>query len=252
MSCGFLLYMILEENYVHQCTQTSKYPYWWALIQCEDCNKLFLMLRRNARRSKSGAKYCSTCRQKGERAYWYDRKDYPKEAIAKASAAIRGKPRSTEWCKNIGLSKKGRKLTQETRRKMSLARMGEKNPQYGKRGELSTMWGRRGPLSPNYNPALTDYDRRNYRSPEVSAWRRSVFERDHFTCQITGRKGGKLAAHHLDGWDGHPSKRFDPNNGITISEALHDLFHEIYGKGNNTYEQFFEFCTKFTNSPVIT
>ena len=236
-------FMILEENYVHQCTQTSKYPYWYSLVQCEDCGRLNIILRKQGKHG-CGVKYCRSCYQKGERGPGYGRQ-WSEKSRKLLSIRSTGRIYTEEWKKNISLGKMGHKDSEATRYKKSLARIGSKNPQYGKRGELSTMWGRRGLLSPNYNPNLTEHDRRNYRQVEISTWRRSVMERDHFTCQITGRKGGKLVAHHLDSWNAFPDKRLDINNGITINKALHDLFHQIYGKGTNTYHQFYDFAMKF-------
>jgi hypothetical protein len=46
----------------------------------------------------------------------------------------------------------------------------------------------------------------------------------------------------LDGWNHFPEKRYDITNGVTISKEVHKDFHNIYGYGNNTEEQFAEFC----------
>ena len=36
-------------------------------------------------------------------------------------------------------------------------------------------------------------------------------------------------------------KHIHINNGIVLDRHIHDCFHNIYGKGNNTLEQFEEF-----------
>lgn len=43
---------------------------------------------------------------------------------------------------------------------------------------------------------------------------------------------------------GVKKKRTDVDNGITICRAIHYLFHNIYGRHNNTKEQFEEFLMK--------
>ena len=67
-----------------------------------------------------------------------------------------------------------------------------------------------------------------------------VLKRDNYTCQCCGKIGGKLNVHHLDGYNWCEEKRTDINNGITLCEKCHNDFHDIYGRGNNTKEQYEE------------
>ena len=64
---------------------------------------------------------------------------------------------------------------------------------------------------------------------EYDVWRRSVLARDDYTCQITKRQGGKLNVHHIKSWKECPSSRFNTDNGITLSEEMHQKFHKRYG-----------------------
>ena len=59
-------------------------------------------------------------------------------------------------------------------------------------------------------------------------------------CEITG-KSGDLVIHHLDSFNLYPEKGADLDNLIRIKKEIHDEFHKIYGRGNNTREQWFEF-----------
>lgn len=72
-------------------------------------------------------------------------------------------------------------------------------------------------------------------------WAQAVKKRDHWTCQICGRRGVELNSHHILSWNDHPEDRMDILNGTTLCRICHDAFHCRYGHGNNTAEQFEEF-----------
>jgi len=79
---------------------------------------------------------------------------------------------------------------------------------------------------------------------EMRLWRKSVIERDNFTCQKTLVSGGKLHSHHINNFSEFPELRTSIENGVTLSEKSHIEFHKIYGKNNNTLEQILEFISK--------
>jgi hypothetical protein len=100
---------------------------------------------------------------------------------------------------------------------------------------------------PGWNPNKSNEDRIKDRHLfEYFEWRKQVFERDNYTCQICGKRGGKLNAHHLDAWHWCEEKRFVIENGITLCNEHHNprvigSFHDLYGNKNNTKEQFEEY-----------
>lgn len=99
-----------------------------------------------------------------------------------------------------------------------------------------------------WNPNKTDEERLMKRvGSEYDNFIRIVFKRDNYTCQCCGQYSGNLKAHHLDGFNWCIEKRTDPNNGITLCETCHNNFHSIYGKGDNTKEQFEEWLGKTIN-----
>lgn len=92
-----------------------------------------------------------------------------------------------------------------------------------------------------WNPNLTDEDRQQRRiDPRYTAFTRNVLARDKYTCQCCGKVGKNLEVHHLNGYDNFVEERLDENNAVTLCTDCHDNFHDRYGRGNNTKEQYEE------------
>ena len=109
----------------------------------------------------------------------------------------------------------------------------------------------RGSENRNWNPNLTDEDRKKnslkVRGTKGRHWTQNVLIQANFTCALCGKKGGKLVAHHLYNYADYPDKRFDEDNGVCICRSHHTEFHskEFYGKGNNIPDQFQEYVFRF-------
>lgn len=100
-----------------------------------------------------------------------------------------------------------------------------------------------------YNPNLTDDERINtqyrFRNPDYKEFIAKCFERDKYTCRISDKiSHGDIVVHHIQGYNWSLENRTNEYNGITLNCEIHKEFHKIYGKGNNTKEQFLEFITK--------
>ena len=63
-------------------------------------------------------------------------------------------------------------------------------------------------------------------SSKMSKWRKFVFERDDYTCQICGKRGGNLNAHHIKPFSVSTELRFDVSNGITLCKKCHIKLHK--------------------------
>lgn len=61
---------------------------------------------------------------------------------------------------------------------------------------------------------------------EYIDWRNTVYERDDYTCQECGAKGGKLNAHHIVRWVDDKSLRYAVKNGITLCVPCHKKKHK--------------------------
>lgn len=86
---------------------------------------------------------------------------------------------------------------------------------------------------------------------EYLNWRDKVFKRDAYTCQFCGTKGGAIEAHHMNSHNTHPKQRTKTSNGVTLCFSHHEMFHDKYGKGNNTKKQFDEFMKKRTYKSIV-
>ncbi len=94
----------------------------------------------------------------------------------------------------------------------------------------------------NYNPNLTDEDRRIRRKfPGYSRWRINVLNKDDYACQKCFKMGCKLNAHHIEGYAENKHLRTEVLNGVTFCQDCHNLFHAIYGKKNVNRKQLDEF-----------
>ena len=109
----------------------------------------------------------------------------------------------------------------------------------------------------NYKPELTDKERtaNNTRGsqPHYQKFRREVLKRDSNTCVICGVfKEKDMRVHHLNSWNTHLSDRYNVDNAVTLCPPCHDIqfegsFHNVYGNGNNTKEQFIEYKQQASN-----
>lgn len=91
---------------------------------------------------------------------------------------------------------------------------------------------------------------------EYKDWRTFVYERDDYTCQCCGARGGILNAHHINQFADYPECRYDVNNGITLCTKCHDStekdsFHNTYGTHNTTASQLREYILNKSNKDIF-
>ena len=91
-----------------------------------------------------------------------------------------------------------------------------------------------------------EYHRNERATQEYKEWRCSVYKRDNYTCQCCGDRSRKnhpvrLEAHHIFNWNDNSDKRYEIDNGITLCQDCHTVFHMIYGKKDNTDLQLKDF-----------
>lgn len=170
--------------------------------------------------------------------------------IKKNGRKGRGKNFCSRKCFNLGSTRvlfkkgnvpfyKGKKkppLTEIQRENMSNGHLGQKSFRKGKKyPEIS------GEKHYNWKGGITPIHTQIRMSFEYKLWKKSVFERDDFTCQKYRTRGGELIAHHINNFSDFPELRFAIDNGITLSEKAHREFHKKYGMKNNTKGQLEEY-----------
>lgn len=129
-------------------------------------------------------------------------------------------------------------ISEETAKKISNARMGQKRNLLSRKKQSKTNK-ESGRFSKENNPAWKGGIKRPksdiYYSIEYNEWRRNVFERDHFTCALCDIKGGKLQAHHIKTRGKYPELTLVEDNGITLCKECHEM---IRGKEEKFEEKF--------------
>lgn len=85
--------------------------------------------------------------------------------------------------------------------------------------------GCKGELHPNWKGGITPRNQRERHSAAYANWRKTVFSRDAFTCQMCGQHGGELNAHHIKPWAVYTENRFDVSNGVTLCKTCHKKLH---------------------------
>ena len=107
-----------------------------------------------------------------------------------------GKKYTKQHKKNISKSLKGRKQMN-----ISISKIGDKNP--------------------NWKGGVSPINKRIRRSAKFIGWREEIFERDDYTCQDCGIKGGTLHPHHIKPFASFPELRFVLSNGMTLCAPCH-------------------------------
>ena len=131
---------------------------------------------------------------------------------------------------------------------------------------------RTGENGANYKGGISPISKYLRNLPVVEQWCNDCKQQVNYTCELTGRVGVELNTHHLYGFnlivlDAHKLYNIeikkqikdytkedlkllaeyvinwhkDNSNAVVLCKEMHDLFHDIYGYGDNTEEQYIEF-----------
>lgn len=131
---------------------------------------------------------------------------------------------SSETRKKISKALKGRKMPEEIVRKMSESLRGKKKPPFTEEhkrkisegGKIPRPW-MRGENSPRWKGGTSELSKRIKNSFKYKKWREAIFQRDNWTCQKCGKRGGTiLHPHHKRSF----ASILEENNIKTFEDAL--------------------------------
>lgn len=130
----------------------------------------------------------------------------------KISVALKSKKKSPQHCTNNGLAKKGQIPWNKGLKGVQVStRKGISQPQF--RGRKPWNW--------TGNTTTKSERRIAMGQIEYKLWRIAVFERDNYTCQGCGERGGELNADHIKPWALYPELRYAIDNGRTLCVSCH-------------------------------
>lgn len=123
---------------------------------------------------------------------------------------------SHDVLKKISIATKKAMGSVEVKEKLSIAKRGKPGPWLGRKrpdmtGERHFAW--KGGVSSENEKAR--------KSLEYKLWRKSVFERDSYTCQVCKASGVTLNADHIKPFAYFPELRFAIDNGVTLCVPCH-------------------------------
>lgn len=98
-----------------------------------------------------------------------------------------------------------------------MARVG-KLPHYPERNYRS------GPANNMWRGGITPESQKVRMSAEMQNWRKAVFTRDDYTCQLCGSRSGAKQADHIKPFALHRDLRFSLDNGRTLCVPCHRAY----------------------------
>lgn len=158
------------------------------------------------------------------------------ESREKMSRVRKGRKQNPEHIENLRKSRKGQKRPTITGDKNPIfgtvrpphvieaikkAQTGRKHPPRSKEWRDKLSAALKGEKGSNWRGGVTPEHRRIRFSAAYRDWRKAVFERDDYTCQFCGERGGILNADHIQPFAYFPELRLSIENGRTLCLACH-------------------------------
>jgi len=179
-------------------------------------------------------------------------KTMPEEVKKKISETLKGRLFSEAHRKKLSIAGKGRITSEETKKKQRAIhsnRPQEWNDKIskGKKGKPSSLKGTKNSLmcgknNPAWKGGVTAKNHLIRTSFEYEEWRRTIFERDNYTCQVCSKRNGDKEVHHINRFVSFPLERFDLNNGITVCKGKCHYYLDNLSKETEQRTATLEIC----------
>jgi 5-methylcytosine-specific restriction endonuclease McrA len=204
-------------------------------LQCLQCRRDYKVIPCRQFNSKYCSKPCRIAYEKGERvsAWRGGRAASRKRYKAKTRKGVIKIPRRCKACGETGIKKGKRyhpqckKPTKHKKQSVSCVVCGKTRSLWIKNGRVPLrcmgcdLKNRDGEANGRWKGGITPINHRIRGSKKYSEWRKSVFERDNYTCVFCGQRGGQLNADHIKPFSQFPELRFELSNGRTLCVPCH-------------------------------
>ena len=159
-------------------------------------------------------KICTTCRREFKRPAGFSNKQWAERLYCSltCSGEARKLRRVSKLC--LGCKTLFKVPKHLEARKFCSRRCKEQN---------QAMFAPKGEDAPNWQGGISAVNNKIRHSKQYRDWRKKVFERDGYTCQGCGLRGGTLNADHIKSFAQHAELRMDVNNGRTLCVPCHKL-----------------------------
>lgn len=137
-----------------------------------------------------------------------------------------GRRLTKEHKQNISEARKRLKITSYWKNKVRPEMMGKNNPSNNPIVRKKISDSKKGEKNPNWKGGISPKNILIRNSSEMRLWRKSVFERDNYTCIWCGARNGNgkaviLHADHIKPFCDYPELRFAIDNGRTLCIDCH-------------------------------
>lgn len=208
---------------------------------CLNCGIEFLVIPYRENTAKYCSKQCTPPRQKSLEVYkgicvcgkeftvqYKHQLNLRKFCSISCSSKYIVAPKLNSYIKLHGSPHKGKKMSEEQKKKLSKSKKGNKNmlgkhhsEETRKKISLAVKGKHKGQDHYNWKGGKGTERHRLMHQSDYILWRTAVFMRDDYTCQICGQHGGRLEADHIKPWALYPELRYAIDNGRTLCILCH-------------------------------